>query len=72
MLSEAPCFERLIHVPLKSRRRLRNRNPIALLTSLTASNLIDDRLVILKRGFFGAENLKEMVTVWELPYDPPE
>jgi hypothetical protein len=43
-----------------------------LLTSLTASNLIDDRLVILKRGFFGAENLKEMVTVWELPYDPPE
>jgi len=29
-----------------------------LLTSLTASNLIDDRLVILKRGFFGAENLK--------------
>ena len=54
------------------RKRLRNRNPIALLTSLTASNLIDDRLVILKRGFFRAENLKEMVTVWELPYDPPE
>jgi hypothetical protein len=54
------------------RKRLRNRNPIALLTSLTASNLIDDRSVILKRGFFGAENLKETVTVWELPYDPPE
>jgi hypothetical protein len=33
---------------------------------------LDDRSVILKRGFFGAENLKETVTVWELPYDPPE
>ena len=28
--------------------------------------------VLLERGFFGAENLKEMITVWELPYDPPE